>query len=346
LYNELIAYLALFGDLMTVQNIRWKKHLWLIALLAIVLTQLACDGFDKLFFADNVIEYCDEGSWGFRFSSYRSCLESLSATCPDTSIPGMRDQTCQQNWLNNSVPPTDCTPFTISAPATMAQSATTITISWTPPSRVDFYRIAAFVGGRGRYITGADLNRGRTSETFAFAAGTTDIRFTVSVMLGDDYLGCRIERTVQRVAPLDCSVFRLTAPLDGLPNGVTTFYWDALPSATSYGISVADAANPSAPLSSMSIPSGSTNTTLDLSTAAIGGSTSMVVTLQAFNGATAVCTDSRTLTRAWNVLPAPVLDVTSTPSSTPDPNLICGDEICSAEIGESTLTCERDCPAQ
>jgi hypothetical protein len=36
----------------------------------------------------------------------------------------------------------------------------------------------------------------------------------------------------------DCSTFRATSPLDGLPFGDTTFYWDPAPGATSYQVNV------------------------------------------------------------------------------------------------------------
>jgi hypothetical protein len=147
---------------------------------------------------------------------------------------------------------------------------------------------------------------------------------------------CQINVTIPRVAPpslVDCAVFRLTAPLDGLPNGMTTFYWDALPGATGYRLSVADATSPNTPLTSLSVAGDRTNLTLDLSSRLIGGSTSLIVTIEALNGETVACMDRRTLTRAW---PAP-------PENT-QPAPFCGDLVCNPELGEDNETCTIDCP--
>jgi hypothetical protein len=37
---------------------------------------------------------------------------------------------------------------------------------------------------------------------------------------------------------VNCAPFRMTSPLDGLPNGLATFYWDAAPGATSYRVNL------------------------------------------------------------------------------------------------------------
>jgi hypothetical protein len=165
------------------------------------------------------------------------------------------------------------------------------------------------------------------------------VTFEVLAYTGNT-LRCSVSATIPRVAPpsvVDCAVFRLTAPLDGLPNGMTTFYWDALPGATGYRLSVADAASPNTPLTSLSVAGDRTNLTLDLSSRLIGGSTSLVVTIEALNGETVACMDRRTLTRAW---PAPPI----LPENT-QPAPFCGDLVCNPELGENTLTCEEDCPA-
>lgn len=83
------------------------------------------------------------------------------------------------------------------------------------------------------------------------------------------------------VSPTDCSVFRLTAPLDGLPNGTTTFYWDPVPEATGYQISVYDGGTH---LASWNAPAGATNLVADVSANAIGGGFSLVVQATAFTG--------------------------------------------------------------
>lgn len=92
---------------------------------------------------------------------------------------------------------------------------------------------------------------------------------------------------------LDCSAFRLTSPLDGLPNGVATFYWDPLPGATSYAVSVSGEGGGA----TFGASGDSTSTAGDVSQGAIGGGFSFTVTASAMVDGRAVCSQSVTLYR-------------------------------------------------
>ena len=100
--------------------------------------------------------------------------------------------------------------------------------------------------------------------------------------------------TAPRPQPrVDCSTFRLTAPLDGLPNGTATFYWDPLPGATAYSVGVYGEAGGA----TFGAGAGSTSTAGDVSQGAIGGGFSFTVQANAIIGDDVVCSHSVTLFR-------------------------------------------------
>ncbi len=102
----------------------------------------------------------------------------------------------------------------------------------------------------------------------------------------------------QLVAPpagMLCDRLRLTAPLDGLPNGGTTFYWDPLPNATGYNISLFDGGSY---LAGYNAGPGSTNLSADVSQGAIGGAYSITIVLSASGANGETCTTSATVFRA------------------------------------------------
>ena len=92
---------------------------------------------------------------------------------------------------------------------------------------------------------------------------------------------------------VDCSAFRLTSPLDGLPNGVATFYWDPLPGATAYSVGVYGEAGSA----TFGAGADSTSTAGDVSQGAIGGGFSFTVHASAMLGDAVACSDSVTLYR-------------------------------------------------
>lgn len=96
-------------------------------------------------------------------------------------------------------------------------------------------------------------------------------------------------------APMpDCSMFRLTSPTDGLPNGMATFYWDPLPDATGYMIDVLGEG--AAPVKFMT-DAPKTNLQGDVSMNAIGGLYAFTVQVSALIGEDVVCTHSINIMR-------------------------------------------------
>lgn len=89
------------------------------------------------------------------------------------------------------------------------------------------------------------------------------------------------------VAPssMNCNFLKLTSPLDGLPNGQATFYWDVLPNATNYRINIYDGGNY---LTGFDSAAAATSLIADVSQGAIGGSFAINVELIAYgpNGQT------------------------------------------------------------
>ncbi|NWG17398.1 MAG: LysM peptidoglycan-binding domain-containing protein [Chloroflexi bacterium] len=79
-----------------------------------------------------------------------------------------------------------------------------------------------------------------------------------------------VEGVVVPAAPVDCTGFRATSPLDGFPNGETTFYWDAPRSGdiTHYQVYVL---NENGQLvSGLDVPGGITKTRGNMELAVIG----------------------------------------------------------------------------
>jgi hypothetical protein len=108
---------------------------------------------------------------------------------------------------------------------------------------------------------------------------------------------------IQRPDPNLCSGFRLTSPLDGLPNGVATFYWDPVNAqGISYRIMVMDEGRNV--LTSFEAGSG-TSISGDVSQGAIGGLFQLVVQVSALSNGRVVCTDERLILREAGGAPAP-----------------------------------------
>jgi hypothetical protein len=313
-----------------------RRNKWLLPIVLLALVQLACSMYvNEIYTVPVHIQlYCDTDLSDYYFGSYGACIVSAAETCP--MINGVRSSECLTDWQNGSNIPIDCSTLSIIGPNAISTEATSAIFSWSEVTERHYYIARSFANGRLL----AERPSWATSINLPVQTGTEPITFEVQAYTVSS-LRCSVSVTIPRVAPppvFDCSVFRLTAPLDGLPNGMTTFYWDALPGATGYRVRVADAFSPTTPLTSLSVAGDSTNVTLDLSSSLIGGSSSLVVTVEALNGETVACTDSRTLTRAWPAPPPP-------DNTQPAPPGFCGDLVCNPELGENTETCEEDCPA-
>jgi hypothetical protein len=95
---------------------------------------------------------------------------------------------------------------------------------------------------------------------------------------------------------INCGAFRLTAPLDGLPNGAATFFWDPLPLAdVTYQITIFDENGRA--LTSVGAGNGF-SFSLDVSQGAIGGLFQLTVRIDALRGGQIVCSDTRMILRA------------------------------------------------
>jgi hypothetical protein len=139
-----------------------------------------------------------------------------------------------------------------------------------------------------------------------------------------------------QVIQVDCSGLQPTSPLDGLPFGATTFYWNGIanPAISNYRVNVY---RDGAVVSSFQTGAGSTNVSGDLSGIPLGGAYSWEV--QALVNGVAVCTANANLSmqRAF-----PPVNNPPSPAATPEPNpAVCGNEIC--EAGENAETCSADC---
>lgn len=94
---------------------------------------------------------------------------------------------------------------------------------------------------------------------------------------------------------LDCDQLRLTSPLDGLPNGVATFYWDPLAGAQAYRINLY--ADSGAFLAGFDAPGDATNLNADVSQNAIGGQFTLQVDFIAADSQGRECRQTLTLLR-------------------------------------------------
>jgi hypothetical protein len=142
---------------------------------------------------------------------------------------------------------------------------------------------------------------------------------------------CSQSQALMSAPAANCSVFRLTSPLDGLANGPVTFYWDPLPGATGYRLTLLDGATP---LGVFSADGGQTSMTVDVSSGAIGGGFQLGIQLDAMVGFGAACNDSRVILRA-----APAGGGSAPP---PVSGPVCGNAVC--EPGEGGGVCCADCP--
>ncbi|MFN8529290.1 MAG: hypothetical protein U0670_11815 [Anaerolineae bacterium] len=125
------------------------------------------------------------------------------------------------------------------------------------------------------------------------------------------------------VSAANCSALALTSPLDGLPNGTATFYWNPLPGNHTYRLVISDASSNTNLLTLVTALNAYT-TSADVSQGAIGGGYQLRVSIQALNGTQAICTDAHVLNRAapnnggsgggLPTLPPPPLPITPTPN--------------------------------
>lgn len=128
----------------------------------------------------------------------------------------------------------------------------------------------------------------------------------------------------------NCSNFKPTSPLGGLPYGPTTFYWDGAPGATSYIVNLYDESG----ALKASFETAAPNTNLVGDTSGLGGGFSFSWEVIALVNGQVACTTSRA-TMLREAAPAP-------PQATSEPiGPVCGNYVC--EPGEDYYTCYVDC---
>jgi LysM repeat protein len=96
------------------------------------------------------------------------------------------------------------------------------------------------------------------------------------------------------LTPVDCSKFRATSPLDGLPYGMATFYWDGAPGATGYRVNIFNQDEKGGALvGSFAAQGTNTNLTADLSIESVGYGFSFAWEVQALYNGQVACTSLR-----------------------------------------------------
>lgn len=134
----------------------------------------------------------------------------------------------------------------------------------------------------------------------------------------------------------DCSGFKPTSPLDGLPFGLTSFYWDPAPGATSYRVNLYDEAN----VFKTSYDVAAPNTSLIGDTSGLGAGFVFSWEVQALVDGEVACTSGRaTMLREASI----EADTGGGPSATSTPSGICNfNRICEPRRGENARNCS-DC---
>jgi hypothetical protein len=165
---------------------------------------------------------------------------------------------------------------------------------------------------------------------------------------------CGVDRGIPSAPPqdtspqtggVDCSPFRATSPLDGLPYGMTIFYWDPAPGATGYRLNIYNLDGGGNRLAaSFETGPAATNLAADITNETVGLGFDFAWEVQAlFNGQVA-CTSTRaTIRREIRFEPT---DRPSGPAAcTPAPPSCNFNYICERCLGESQSFCgPAECP--
>ncbi|MDX2161756.1 MAG: SdrD B-like domain-containing protein [bacterium] len=204
------------------------------------------------------------------------------------------------------------------------------------------YRIRVLLPNAGDSFTlknqGGDDSDDSDINTFGANAGFTDV-FTIAnnvISISNIDAGILLQTmqfSAQPIQPIDpplppmpppvpvnvCGSFQLTSPLDGLPNGVATFYWNPAANANlTYQVQILEGGV-------LATFDGGTGTTTqgDVSQAAIGGGFTLTVRVVAFLNGAAVCTSEATMLRAAPDNSAPPAQPGATPTRRCPPTRVC-----------------------
>jgi hypothetical protein len=90
---------------------------------------------------------------------------------------------------------------------------------------------------------------------------------------------------------LNCSRFRPTSPLGGMPNGQAPFFWDGVQGATSYRVNIYNDVGER--VTSIEGPGNNTTMTINTTVGAIGGGTNFAWEVEALLNGAVACTTAR-----------------------------------------------------
>lgn len=141
------------------------------------------------------------------------------------------------------------------------------------------------------------------------------------------------QSSVTIVDGVDCTGFKPTSPLGGLPFGETIFYWDAAPGATDYQINVFNERGEQV----ATYQTSAANTNLTGDTSSFGGGFSFSWQVVALRDGQIACASSPVT--MFREVPSPKDEPVSTPELLP----ICGNFVCEFGLGEDAFNCPSDC---
>jgi hypothetical protein len=182
----------------------------------------------------------------------------------------------------------------------------------------------------GGMCVASDIDMTTRPQGRACDAGAFEVSTARSIVLATPEAPIPLPTTIPptRLA-VNCSTLRLTSPLDGLPNGLATFYWDAANDANNYIVNVYT--EQGTLIRSFATNSSTTTVQGDISTANIGSGSQYSWEVQALLNNNVFCTTPRiTLFRASEVIPTPAPFVQPPPPQ-------CGNGI--QEPGETQNSC-------
>jgi hypothetical protein len=137
----------------------------------------------------------------------------------------------------------------------------------------------------------------------------------------------------QPTGGVDCTRFRATSPLDGLPYGLTTFFWDPAPGATGYRVNIYNLDGGGNRLAaSFETGGAATNLVADITNETVGQGFSFAWEVLALVNGQVACTSTRT-----------TMQRTARPFSTDIPASCNFNYICEPNLGESQASCNFDC---
>lgn len=140
--------------------------------------------------------------------------------------------------------------------------------------------------------------------------------------------------TAPQSAPgVNCRPFRATSPLDGLPYGTTTFYWDPAPGATGYRVNIFNLDGGGSRLAaSFETGGAATNLVANMTNETVGLGFSFAWEVQALVNGQVVCTSART-----------TMQRAARPFNTDIPPSCNFNYVCEPSLGESQASCNFDC---